>query len=296
MPAKPKPTPSVVPLFGRSPEVDVADEVTLGRSLLTEAASAPIHRGPVVDLSGLPKLLAFIGSGNVGKTTLLRFITEITMQRGGSLGLAAVDPENRSLVDYFSDVEVPPSYDPASVARWLKSFLHEVMETKATVAVDFGGGDTSLGQVVASSPDLVAMMTEAGVTPVAFHVLGPRIDDLSPLATFEKAGFQPEATAIVLNEGLADPTVPRERAFAAVLRHSVMKSALARGAVQLWMPRLIPARDVEVRRILFTEARDAIQPDGRRVSPLGPFDRSRVRLWMDSMARELEPIRTWLPA
>jgi hypothetical protein len=62
------------------------------------------------------------------------------------------------------------------------------------------------------------------------------------------------------------------------------------------MPRLIPAREVEVRRILFSEARDAIEPEGRRVTPLGPFDRARIRQWMDRMAEELEPIRSWLPA
>ncbi len=74
----------------------------------------------------------------------------------------------------------------------------------------------------------------------------------------------------------------------------MLRAAVERGAVQLWMPRLIPAREIEVRRILFSEARDAIQPEGRRVTPLGPFDRARVRLWLERTAQEFAPIQTWL--
>ena len=39
---------------------------------------------------------------------------------------------------------------------------------------------------------------------------------------------------MILNEGTGDPTKPREQSFGPILRHSVFKSALDRGAVQLW--------------------------------------------------------------
>ena len=281
--------------FAQRPPVErVAEEVAVGRPLMAERRAEP-PQPAAGDLSGRPKLLMAIGAGNVGKTTLLRFIGETAMQRGGDLSLAAVDPENRSLADYFETVEMPPSYEPGAVARWLELFFNEVMSSRATVAIDFGGGDTSLGRVIADTPDLLSILADAGVTPVVLYVVGPRIDDLSPLATLERAGFQPEATAIVLNEGLADPTMERERAFGAVLGHSVMQAVLARGAVQLWMPRLLPANEIEVRRIPFAHARDGKAPEGREVVPLGPFDRARVRHWLEAMARELQPIASWIP-
>jgi hypothetical protein len=56
-----------------------------------------------------------------------------------------------------------------------------------------------------------------------------------------------------------------------------LSSGIDRGAVQLWMPRLLPAKEVEDRRLTFVQARDAILPEGRKVTPLGPFDRARVR-------------------
>ncbi len=110
-----------------------------------------------------------------------------------------VDPENRELRDYFEGVHEPPSFDPAKTARWLEDFIAFALDKRASAAVDFGGGDTTLGRLAAESPDLAPIMGEAGVSPVAVDLLGPRLANLSPLATLENAGLRPRAHA---------PTVP----------------------------------------------------------------------------------------
>jgi hypothetical protein len=61
------------------------------------------------------------------------------------------------------------------------------------------------------------------------------------------------------------------------------------------MPRLHAAQEVYRRRITFAQARDGIVPEGRRMAPLGLFDRSRVRAWLEAMAVELSPIDSWIP-
>jgi hypothetical protein len=101
----------------------------------------------------------------------------------------------------------------------------------------------------------------------------------------------------VRNEGLADPMADREDAFARVLRHSAYKSAVERGAIEVWMPRLDPAvaQEIEAKRVSFLQVRDAFSPKGRKVVPLGPFDRTRVRNWLRSMAADMAPILSWLP-
>ena len=152
--------------------------------------------------------------------------------------------------------------------------------------------------MLAAIPTLATDLEEAGIAPVAIYTLGPRVDDLASLGSFEAMGFRPTATAIVCNEGLADLTVDREDAFARVLRHSAYRKAVDRGAISLWMPALTPAelvQEIEAKRISFVQARDAISPASRKVAPLAPFDRSRVRKWLDSMAVELAPIASWLP-
>ena len=89
--------------------------------------------------------------------------------------------------------------------------------------------------------------------------------------------------------------LPKDEAFARVMRHSALKTAIERGAVPLWMPRLLPAAEIEARRVNFAMARDGIIPQGKRQTPLGGFDRARVRAWLGVMDAEFGPLRSWLP-
>jgi hypothetical protein len=296
MAPKSKASAAVIPLFQALQADDLTEEVAVGWRL----TPAPVEEAPAataaIDLSERPKVLMTVGAGSAGKTTLLRWITEIILQRDSKAIIAAVDPTNRSLKDYFAGVVEPPSRDPSAVVPWLeKKLLQHIMTAGASAAIDFGGGDTSLLQLIASGADIAATLEQAGVSPVAMYVMSPRVDDLSVLATLEQAGFQPRATAIVLNEGRADPTRTREEAFAAIMRHSVYKTAIDRGAVPIWMPRLIPAAEIELRRIQFSVARDGLVPEGKKFTPLGPFDRSRVRHWLEAMEKNFAPVKSWLP-
>jgi hypothetical protein len=55
-------------------------------------------------------------------------------------------------------------------------------------------------------------------------------------------------------------------------------------------------QEIEAKRLSFMQARDGLQPEGRKVAPLGPFDRSRVRHWLTLMEAGLNPIMSWLPS
>jgi hypothetical protein len=205
----------------------------------------------------------------------------------------AMDPGNRSLTGFLDGVLQPATNDAAANAKWLEQLIEHAMDTQASALIDLGGGDTSLGRLLAQLPDLVERLEEAGMAPVALYTLGPRQNDLTALAGMEAMGFQPRATAIVCNEGLADPTTPRAETFARILRHSAYRAAVARGALPLWMPLLDPAvaADIEAKRLHFADARDGIVPEGRKVTPLG----SRIRHWLPAMEAEFGAIRSWMP-
>jgi len=113
----------------------------------------------------------------------------------------------------------------------------------------------------------------------------------------ETAGFQPKATVLLLNEGRADPTVPREEAFATVTGHSGFRAAVARGAVVVWVPALESdvMQEIEAKRLDFGLARDGLVPEGATFPPIGGLRRSMVRRWLERMETAFEPIRTWLP-
>jgi hypothetical protein len=146
-------------------------------------------------------------------------------------------------------------------------------------------------------PGLTTALDEAGVAPVAIYMLGPRVDDMSPLTTLSALGFKPAATALVRNEGLGEFLTHRDDAFGRVVRHSAYRTAVAEGAIELWMPRLEAAiaQEIEAKRLSFVQARDGLSPEGRKVTPLGPFDRLRVKQWLEGMSGEMAPIASWLP-
>lgn len=284
-------TDHVVPLFGdrdaNLPEARL-DVSHLGR---------PMRAGPsgqALDLTGKAKAIMAIGLGATGKTTLLRWLCERALERGeDELALATVDPVNRELGHYFPAAMVPPTQDPAQVTAWLEQLLAMILETGKSAALDFGGGDTTLARLLTEVPDLQQMMESAGVEPVALYPLTPRSSDLTPLAAMTKVGFRPKATALILNEGRADSTRAPLQEFGQIRRHSVYKSAIAQGAVEIWMPRLYAAKAIEDRRSGFRQAVNGETPQGSL--GLGPFDRSRTRHWLAAMEEAFAPIASWLP-
>lgn len=250
--------------------------------------------GQALDLTGKAKAIMAIGLGATGKTTLLRWLCERALERGeDELALATVDPVNRELGHYFPAAMVPPTQDPAQVTAWLEQLLAMILETGKSAALDFGGGDTTLARLLTEVPDLQQMMESAGVEPVALYPLTPRSSDLTPLAAMTKVGFRPKATALILNEGRADSTRAPLQEFGQIRRHSVYKSAIAQGAVEIWMPRLYAAKAIEDRRSGFRQAVNGETPQGSL--GLGPFDRSRTRHWLAAMEEAFAPIASWLP-
>ncbi|HME19917.1 MAG TPA: hypothetical protein VKI44_00870 [Acetobacteraceae bacterium] len=272
----------------------VAEEVEVGRDLAPAQPEPSPAGGASIDLTDKPKVLMAIGAGGTGKTMLLRYFTDELLARDSDARLAAIDPEKRELKSYFQGVLEPPGYDPDTVLTWLRGFLSFLTDHRGSALVDIGGGDTALPRLVGELPTLAADMEAAGVHPVAIYPMTPRVSDLSPLATLERAGFQPKATAIVLNEGRM-PTADRDAWFGQHRHHSVYRAAMSRGAVELWMPRLSEWKKVEDRQFRFTHARDGIVSEGRKAVPLGLLDRAGVRTWMGRMQTAFAPISSWIP-
>jgi hypothetical protein len=271
------------------------EEISVARRVRTDPVAAAMSGKAPIDLSGRPKVVFVAGLGATGKTTWVRWAVGEILARNAPARLAAIDPENRELRDFYDDILEPPTHDPAGIASWLKNLLDVSLREKSSALIDTGGGDAALGTLVSRTENLTQVMVENGVHPVAVYPLSPRISDLAPLAALEEAGFQPQATLIILNEGRADSTVPREHAFRTVMRHSVYKAAIDRGAYQVWMPRLYVAKDVEDRRLTFQQARDGIVPEGRKAIPLGVLDRSSVHRWLQQMSVAFAPVMSWLP-
>ena len=246
------------------------------------SASAAEEAPPAIDLSGKRKAWFLIGRGRIGKTTFARWLIETMDQRGGSAIIAAADPLNRSLRAFMDNVTEPPTTDPEEVKNWLRDLLEYQVGEKVHSIIDLGGGNTSLSALLAEMPDLAEVLSQGGVEAVACHVVGSDPHDCVPLAVTEAENFQPRATVIVLNE--AHGQRPR---FDQVLAQAEVRAAIARGAVQLWMPRLNgdAARQCDANRWRYHDVR----------SKAGPFTASAVQTWLRRMSEEFAPISSWIP-
>jgi hypothetical protein len=221
------------------------------------------------------------------------------MEAGRSPLLAALDPQQRSLASFFGGVRQPPLGASADqVEVWLGRLLDYLLANKQRALLDLGGGgDVALRGVTTSIPNLTAMMEDAGLPIVAAYFLSPRIEDLSLLANFEASGFQPKHTVLILNDARVDKGLDPEATFAAIRRRPEFRAAIARGAVEIRMPRLeqTVALEIERKKLPFSYAATARVPEGSKVTPItGLFDRSRVITWMKQMDDAFEPIRGWL--
>jgi hypothetical protein len=273
---------------------DGGPEMELMSLRQASADPSPLRVTNQLDLTAKRKVVFWAGRGKTGKTTGIRWMAESALTGGTPLLMADMDTTNDTFSRYIENVARPPeASEPSSALKWLDRLLQHALHEQASLLVDLGGGDTTLRRLVAQLPDLAALFEAQGFAVVLFHTVGPQEEDLSPLATLQDLGFTPTATAIILNEALVELGDTREAAFARIYRHSVFRKAVADGAVPVFMPRLIAAQQVEVRRLKFREAVNA--RTGRGDTPLGPFDRSRVKKWLEAMDANFEAIKSWLP-
>lgn len=284
-------TDNVVALFD-----DRADELPeMPLETMSGASSDLVSEtgGAAVDLTGKPRIIMTFGAGRSGKSTLLRWSIDRAMARegGSDMILASVDTERLTLKQFFPATHMPPSSDDA--VAWLKPILSKVLQARRSIAIDFGA-DMTLLPILRQTPDLKQMMLDAGVEPVVFYMLSPRVSDLTVLKSMEASAFRPTATCIVLNAGVMPPHAKDPgREFAPLQRHSVYRAAIERGAVQVWMPSLFAAASqVENRGIGFRQA----AAEGHRVSPpLNLFDQHAVAVWLKDMDAHFAPVASWLP-
>jgi hypothetical protein len=247
----------------------------------------PIEQG--IDLTGKPKIIFAAGRGKTGKTTLLRWMEEVSLQRGGEAILADVDPTNATFSLYFDGVQRPPVNDPAGVTKWLSELIDHCIDTKQSAIIDLGGGDTTLRTLASEMPALIEEIEAAGLSPVMLYLLGTQPEDLAPAVALTKLGFRAKAQALVFNEFSIPIGANRQQAFARVTGSEAFLP-LMESSIMLWMPKLFAADVVESRQRGFLDVRDnKVEP------PVGLMDRTRVRSWLVSMDKRFSGISSWIP-
>jgi hypothetical protein len=277
-----------------SPPVELSDLPPL---YSTEEIPRAPRAHPIPDLSGLVKLWMLIGEGGAGKTVVARYLIEKLNEHGkfGQSMVAALVPGARNLSAFNAGVDQPGNMDAATTADWAAERLDAMHALRWGGIWDFGGGDSALRMMVDARPGLVEHSEQEGLAIVATYLFTPRLGDLAFLKTFERSGFRPRATALILNLGKADSP----SSFDDIRGQPEYKAALDRGAVELWLPPLKQsiALAVEKATVSFAQARDGEAPEGKRAANIKPTDRVKVREWLMRTESEFGDIEKqgWMP-
>jgi hypothetical protein len=247
----------------------------------------PIEKG--IDLSGKPKIIFAAGRGKTGKTTLLRWLQEVSIHHGGDAVLADVDPTNATFSQYFEGVQRPEVEDAAGVTAWLAGLIDHCITEKYSAIIDLGGGDTTLRALATEMPGLASEIEAAGLAPVMLYLVGTQPEDLTPAITLTARGFTAKAQALVFNEYAIPAGQTRQQAFQRLALTPEYPDLLEK-SIALWMPKLHAADAVESRTAGFFDTRDnKVEP------PVGLIDRTRIRAWLDKMDLRFSGISSWIP-
>lgn len=240
-----------------------------------------------------PVLACGEGRGRVGKSTLLRWVIDRARNAGRLVTVADGDRNNATLTAYYRDACRPVSAEQEDAKAWLTSLLNGMAEDQRSVVLDLGGGDRLLAEY-GRDLALVEFCRDIGAEPLALVCLGPDLDDLAHAVAMEDAaGFAPERTVLVLNEGLVPVGRQPDRAFAPLVARPEFRALLDRGAQVVAMPRLPCMADVDARRLDFFAAAEGAKGVGG--VPLGPVQRSQTKAWIRRMEEAFAPVSSWLP-
>jgi len=226
-----------------------------------------------------PVLIMAVGRQRVGKTVFLNTAVQFVRKHGAKVEIWNADTLNasHSLSSFYDDVMEPRSARAEDVKAWIEARFVDMVENRYDAILDVGGGDTPLSRLVDELP-IVSTLEDEGIRVVLVHVLGTETADLDYLANFLNGSrLSPDATLLVLNEGLILSGRSAEAAFAEVKKHPAFLQAMKNGALSVSFPKLPCMADVTDRWLTFDEAMKGIAKNGK--SPLSVFNKQRVKRW-----------------
>jgi hypothetical protein len=236
---------------------------------------------------GLPVLIMMLGRGRVGKTATATTLVQFYRDLGCDLRVWNADQQNasHSLSRLHADVNEPmlgSSFEDRK--KWLEERIQDQYQGQYDAVIDFAGGDATV-QKLAQEVRLIRLLEKMNIRPVAVHVVGPQKADLDYLRQVSTAKlFMPEATIIILNDGLVQGGRSVDQAFAEIWGDPIVVEAQRNGAEVVRMPALPCMSEIMNMGLSFRDAADG--NIGAGLVPLSYFDRERTALWWENEVPE----------
>jgi len=168
-----------------------------------------------------------IGRQRVGKTTILKALTEITLRQGGNPEIWNTDTLNRShtINSVGGDVLTPSEQTATGQAAWLEGRILEMAQTGRDPVLDIGGGWTALHELIQGSP-LLGVMQRLRIKLLPYFVVGFEAAHLDYLDDLHRRAFNPAGSVVLVNEGLMPYGADLTEKTRIILHHPTVQQAL----------------------------------------------------------------------
>jgi hypothetical protein len=254
-------------------------------------------------LEGYPSRHALVirmGRGRTGGTTILDVIIQWARVAGRKVVVADGDLRNSTLSSLYppeseGGAMKPHSDDLVDMKDLFTSALGKAVEERASLVVDFGGGDRVMLEY-GREVSLVAMAEGLGMRPVALYVTGPERDDFEHILSLWNSNvFRPDRSLLVLNEHLVPSGRSPQGAFRDVLGRPEIERMADEGLRVVVMPRLPSMSQVREAGLSLIDAMQG--KPGNKGVPLDPVRAFMVKAWFRSLETAFAQVEAleWLP-
>lgn len=250
------------------------------------------------------RIFLALGRGRLGKSFLLRTVSEVALGAGRPLMICDADPANRTLADGLSERGIrilqPHDSTEASRRQFLLDVLHVAEGGQQSYVIDLGGNDRTAVELAGPAslvdspvPDdlwgidgAIDPLRELPITVA--YLLGGEPHDLSLLRNVVESALGGCDLLLVRNEGMLSRAAGAGDApWQATTKHPLYQQALKAGARELVLPAL-PRHLAELLTATGAPFSDAFRGsavvDGR---PLGPLDRSLLGKFLRAFSEEV---------
>lgn len=226
-----------------------------------------------------PKLIVAIGRQRVGKTTLLKAITEVGRTQGANPEIWNTDMMNKShAIDVLGgDVLSPKQGTTAGQAKWLEDRILALSNSGRDAVLDIGGGWTAIHELIQGAP-LLGSLRRLKVDLVTIFVIGAEEADLDYLDDLYNRGFNAPHAAVVINEGLLPQSIDTEEVLKAVIRHEGVQRTLKKGGKCVFFPAINGLKQITERKQTFTDYAAGKSVPGLPAPSI--FDVMRTQYWL----------------
>ena len=245
-------------------------------------------------------LVVRMGRGRTGGTTVLDVMIQWARVAGRRVLIADGDLRNSTLSSLYppeaaNGAMKPHSDDLDDMKDLFTTSLSKAVQAKASLVVDFGGGDRVLFEY-GREVSLVEMADGLGMQPLALYVTGPDPDDFEHILSLWTSGvFRPERSILVLNEHLVPSGRSPQGAFRYVLGRPEMERMADEGLRVVVMPRLPSMQQVREAGLSLVDA--MVGKPGNKGGPLDPVRAFMVKSWFRRLEAAFAEVGAleWLP-